>query len=514
MTEAGGRAVTWNLDDLYRLTNETVTNNPVSSTSPNYNAGYSYDPVGNRQTRTTSPTGILPDQGFSGSYDSNDRLTASGYGYNSNGSTTTGPNGWTYGYDAENHLLSVTGNGVNISYVYDGDGIRVMKNTNGTIVRYLTDDNSLTGYSQVLEELNGGYGLLKRYVYGLNLISRTDTMGTAGMQYYGYDGISSVRLLTDTSGNLTDTYDYDAFGTLIYHNGTTANVYLFQGQQYDLDLGQYYLRARYMNADLGRFWSMDDYEGDNEKTITLQKYSFCSNNSINNIDPNGNDFTDATLAVLDVCFSSAQVKAPMLSATGGPDITQTLKNTLMDVSAKFQSWTPEEKISAAEEIRGLISGQQAWDIAALYMVNQRPTDVKVYIGGEECGMDAWGRTVAFNGQSYYASAVNYALWGKINSLIYHDAGKLGNKLDPNEYFLGNAIKEARDWKHFEYGDYGVSELEAEAFTQYGYTGVLNMTGLNCKPSGKIVSLPQFLWCWEPKMHFPSQDKDPQTNDFY
>jgi len=169
-----------------------------------------------------------------------------------------------------------------------------MKNTNGTITRYLTDDNSLTGYSQVLEELNGGYGVQKRYVYGLNLISQTDTIGTAGTQYYGYDGIGSIRLLTDMNGNVTDTYDYDAFGTIVYssHVAPGTNIYLFQGEQYDSDLGQYYLRSRYMNADIGRFWSMDSYEGEIEQPLTLQKYIFVSNNPINMIDPLGMQLED------------------------------------------------------------------------------------------------------------------------------------------------------------------------------------------------------------------------------
>jgi len=313
VAENNGRTVAWVYDNLYRLTNETVTNNPVSSTSPNYNAGYSYDPVGNRQARATSPTGILPDQSFSGEYDNNDRLTASGYGYNGNGSTTTAPNGWTYTYDDENHLLSVTGNGVNITYVYDGDGIRVMKNTNGTIIRYLTDDKNPTGYVQVLEELNGGYAVQKRYTYGLDLISQTSTLGTTGTQYYGYDGIGSVRQLYDTTGAITDTYDYDAFGMLIYQNGITPNVYLFQGQQYDPDLGQYYLRARYMQMNLGRFWTMDNFEGILKRPITLNKYIFASNNSINKIDPLGLDdieFCMASIDVADIMSVNSNVKIP------------------------------------------------------------------------------------------------------------------------------------------------------------------------------------------------------------
>jgi len=33
-----------------------------------------------------------------------------------------------------------------------------------------------------------------------------------------------VRALTDASGNVTDTYNYDAFGNLLHGTGTTANV--------------------------------------------------------------------------------------------------------------------------------------------------------------------------------------------------------------------------------------------------------------------------------------------------
>ena len=56
--------------------------------------------------------------------------------------------------------------------------------------------------------------------------------------FYGYDGHNNVRYLTDASANVTDTYDYDAFGTLIAQYGSTPNNYLYCGQQFDADLGQ------------------------------------------------------------------------------------------------------------------------------------------------------------------------------------------------------------------------------------------------------------------------------------
>ena len=71
--------------------------------------------------------------------------------------------------------------------------------------------------------------------------------------FYGYDGAGSVRQLTNSTGAVTDTYEYDAFGNTFTKHGTTPNNYLYRGEQYDPDLGLYYLRARYYNPATDRF---------------------------------------------------------------------------------------------------------------------------------------------------------------------------------------------------------------------------------------------------------------------
>lgn len=65
--------------------------------------------------------------------------------------------------------------------------------------------------------------------------------------FYGYDGRGTVRFLTDETGAVSDTYTYDAFGTLITATGSTNNRYLYSGDQFDPNLGLYYLRARLMS---------------------------------------------------------------------------------------------------------------------------------------------------------------------------------------------------------------------------------------------------------------------------
>jgi len=172
-----------------------------------------------------------------------------------------------------------------ITIIYDGDGNRVSKTVNGIITKYLVDNNNLTGYAQVFEELNAAGLVQRRYTYGLDLISQTQNAVTS---YFGYDGHGSVRQLSDSLGSVTDTYDYDAFGILISRAGLTVNHYLFCGEQFDPDLGFYYLRARYMKPSTGRFMSMDSYEGSSGEPMSLHKYLYANADGVNCTDPTGN----------------------------------------------------------------------------------------------------------------------------------------------------------------------------------------------------------------------------------
>ncbi len=67
----------------------------------------------------------------------------------------------------------------------------------------------------------------------------------------------------------------------------TPPVYLYTGQQFDPDLGLYYLRARYHNPDSGRFWTADAFEGFASDPASLHRYTYCHNNPVNAVDPSG-----------------------------------------------------------------------------------------------------------------------------------------------------------------------------------------------------------------------------------
>ncbi|MEG5111042.1 RHS repeat-associated core domain-containing protein [Microcoleus sp. AT8-A4] len=182
----------------------------------------------------------------------------------------------------EVYLVGVqNSNGDAISYAYDADGVRVSKTVNGVTTDYLVDDNR--DYAQVLEEYVND-ALTASYVYGLDLISQE--RGNAD-SFYLVDGLGSTRGLANASGGVTDTYTYDAFGNLIASAGATANNYLFAGEQFDSNLGDYYLRQRYYDTDTGRFTRRDTYEGSLENPITLHKYLYGNANPVTYTDPTG-----------------------------------------------------------------------------------------------------------------------------------------------------------------------------------------------------------------------------------
>ena len=296
------RTLAWNYDGIYRLTNETISSDPGNN---NGSSSYTLDPVGNRLAENTTLPGLS-----SGSFGYNADDEVNTETYDNNGNTTRLANGNAFAYDAESRLTSMSGGAVSI--VYDGDGNRVAKTVGGVTTQYLVDDLNPTGYAQVVEELVGG-AVKRQYTYGLQRISEDQLVNGAWTpSFYGYDGGGNVRQLTNVSGVVTDRYEYDAFGNEINHTGTTPNNYLYRGEQYDLDLGLYYLRARYYNPATGRFLSKDPEDGKSGDPKTLHKYLYAGGDPVNAWDPTGRaDLVQYFMAIKKV------LKAPGAVAAAG-----------------------------------------------------------------------------------------------------------------------------------------------------------------------------------------------------
>ena len=98
--------------------------------------------------------------------------------------------------------------------------------------------------------------------------------------------------LSDDSANITDTYTYDPFGTMLTHTGTTKQPFTFLGeygvQQEDTSL--YFIRARYYDAANGRFLSKDPFPVSLINPQTLNRYIYGGDSPINNYDFSGLNF--------------------------------------------------------------------------------------------------------------------------------------------------------------------------------------------------------------------------------
>lgn len=279
------RTVEYTYDALYRLTGEKITAADGKVTEYTY----AYDNVSNRILKTENGAETTY------TYNALNQLTAETgvtYQYDDAGnliSVTSGTKSTLYVYNAENKLIRATvqeGNSVSVEeYEYDYAGNRSSKTTtvNGVseTVKYLNDNSVLTN---VLAEFDDNGNVLCYYTIGSDLISQERNNVVS---IYLYDGHGSVRGLIDSTGTLTDTYNYDAFGNLLDKTGTTVNNYLYCGEQFDSATGLYYLRARYMNPSTGTFITQDTYAGTIFDPASLHKYLYANANPVMYSDPSG-----------------------------------------------------------------------------------------------------------------------------------------------------------------------------------------------------------------------------------
>jgi len=290
MTDLAGNVSTYHYDDLYRLTQESINHTLLGAVINSHD----YDAVGNRQSSTEN--GVTTTY----TYDNNDRMLTSLsngittiYTYDNNGNAisqvdnSASTDTSNFSYDARNKLIFVEQlqNGIpsnSIDYQYDVDGNRTQKADNSAITNYVVDRNQR--FAQVVHEMDVQNATQVTYTYGDDLISQDRA---ANISYYHYDGLGSTRSLTDFLGQVTDTYDYNAYGTMLDQSGTTDNSYLYTGEQFDSALDNYYLRARYYDPANGRFTAMDSWLGEDNRPLSLNKYNYTESDPINGVDPSG-----------------------------------------------------------------------------------------------------------------------------------------------------------------------------------------------------------------------------------
>lgn len=94
--------------------------------------------------------------------------------------------------------------------------------------------------------------------------------------YHHHDALGSTRFLTDSSGNVTDTYEYDAWGNSVASTGTTVNPYRSVGKygyQTDASTGQVYVRARMYMPTIARWTNADPFVRESSPRVYEQAFN-------------------------------------------------------------------------------------------------------------------------------------------------------------------------------------------------------------------------------------------------
>jgi RHS repeat-associated protein len=191
------------------------------------------------------------------------------YTYDTNGNQT-GRGSDTFAWDYENRLTSAIVSGTQTTYTYNGDGLRQTRASGGVTASYIWDVAAKV--PMLLQETTGAS--TTTYVYGLGLISTTDSSGN--QTYYLKDGLGNTVAPCNGSGTVTATYTYDVYGVVRSHTGGTTE-FTFTGEQNDPN-GLEYLRARYYDNAVGRFLSGDPLGSG---------YGYAGANPANRVDPTG-----------------------------------------------------------------------------------------------------------------------------------------------------------------------------------------------------------------------------------
>jgi len=114
------------------------------------------------------------------------------------------------------------------------------------------------------------------------------SMTRAGQTYYyQYNAHGDVVSLTDSSGNVVNTYEYDPWGKVLSETETVENPYRYAGYRYDSETELYYLQHRYYNPGICRFLTQDLESGSTKEPLSLNSFLYCYNNPIYFVDIDG-----------------------------------------------------------------------------------------------------------------------------------------------------------------------------------------------------------------------------------
>jgi RHS repeat-associated protein len=300
----------------------------VSGSTTLLGFSYSEAPSGAILAETDTPSS--PQSPADYTYDSQSRVTSmtpgSGstlnYGFDASSNLTTLPPGATGTYDHAGELTSSVLSGTTTSYTYNADGERLSAKQGSTTIASGTWNGAgeLTSYSNTAANMSsatydgdslrtsetstpsGGSQITQNFVWNTisavpNLLMDSTNayifagsgtpaeqvnLSTGTIVYLVADSLGSVRGAVASSGSLSGSVDYDAWGNPETAGGLSSYTpFGFAGAYTDLS-GIVYLIGRYYDPQTGQFLSVDP-----DVQQTLEAYEYVNGDPVNDTDALG-----------------------------------------------------------------------------------------------------------------------------------------------------------------------------------------------------------------------------------
>jgi RHS repeat-associated protein len=186
---------------------------------------------------------------------------------------------WTYNSQKKTWSSSTVG-----QYSYDANGMRAK-----TVEGSYTTEYVYVGHNPLCEKNGTAY---TDYIYA-NGGLKVKLVG--GSTYFCFDDALGSPWVVWQSGKTSATFSvktYKPFGTPIVSTGTEKFGYAgeIRDSAAGTSPGLYYIGARWMDPELGRFVSMDPRLGSLSAPQTIDRYVYCVNNPLRFTDPTGEWF--------------------------------------------------------------------------------------------------------------------------------------------------------------------------------------------------------------------------------
>ena len=230
--------------------------------------------------------------------------------YDSIGNPTSWYDGTTFTWSNGRRLTSAVNSstGLNNSYTYDMDGLRLTKTVGSVEHKYVWQG------SKLVAEYFGGTEL--EFFYDENgapyaFSYKATASATPVMYYYVTNLQGDVVSILNAGGTSVAEYSYNAWGKVLSATGTMAaiNPIRYRGYYFDSDSGLYYLKSRYYDPNLQRFINSDDIASTGQGFIGTNTFAYCGNDPITRRDASGCvwetawDIVSLGVSVVDVCVN-------------------------------------------------------------------------------------------------------------------------------------------------------------------------------------------------------------------